>query len=324
MNGLRGVAAVAVVLFHAHHFFPDAIAPSGYLAVDLFFILSGFVIAFAYDPRFEQGLRPLHFFTARFKRFWPLFMLGIIAGAAWFTLETIISPPAILSPFEIAGSTFAAFLFLPFPNGGDLFPLNVPAWSLFLELLINAGFAIFHKRLTNRVLIVICICLAPAIITLALSGNFALQSFGILRAAFGFSLGVLLFRNRVKLPNWPIPPSLGILCICAPLLLNSSPILEILCVFMLFPIGIALLANPEPSRLDGVYGLLGALSFPLYALHYPILNAALGISSRLPIPIWITGIAAILMCFIVAVAAEYWFDKPLRNWLKKRAQTSTA
>src|SRR5215210_2241655 len=87
LNGLRGLAALIVVLFHAAALIGTQLAPGGYLAVDLFFILSGFVIAHAYDHRFAEGLGPLAFIRYRIIRFYPLYLLGLAIGASWLALE---------------------------------------------------------------------------------------------------------------------------------------------------------------------------------------------------------------------------------------------
>ena len=150
LHSLRGLAAVAVLLFHAKAVFGIQLAPSGYLAVDLFFILSGFVIAHSYDPRFEAGLSARTFIIARAARFWPLFALGTGFGAAWLVLENIASPPAALSISEVLGFSALALAYVPAPVAGDLVPLNVPAWSLFFELIVNAGFALFFSVSKTR------------------------------------------------------------------------------------------------------------------------------------------------------------------------------
>src|SRR6185437_6209521 len=77
LDGLRGVAALAVVLYH---YASDLIAPHGYLAVDLFFAMSGFVIASAYEAKLKDGLDVRGFLGIRAKRLAPLWMLGAIVG----------------------------------------------------------------------------------------------------------------------------------------------------------------------------------------------------------------------------------------------------
>ena len=117
LNGLRGLAAIIVVLFHAEAFFGRQIAPGGYLAVDLFFVLSGFVIAHAYDHKFAQGLPAFTFIRHRLIRFYPLYLLGLLIGAGWLTLELAVSPPAALTGQQLLIAFSLGLLFLPSPFG---------------------------------------------------------------------------------------------------------------------------------------------------------------------------------------------------------------
>lgn len=80
LGALRGVAAIGVVIFHFQHFFPPDSVPGGYLAVDLFFIMSGVVLSHAYEPRFQNGMGAREFMRARLIRLYPLYFLGFIAG----------------------------------------------------------------------------------------------------------------------------------------------------------------------------------------------------------------------------------------------------
>jgi peptidoglycan/LPS O-acetylase OafA/YrhL len=82
LDGMRGVAAMGVVLYHLSQMLSLHLFRAGYLAVDIFFCLSGFVIAHAYERRLLGGLSPLRFAAIRFARFFPLIALGIGWGAA--------------------------------------------------------------------------------------------------------------------------------------------------------------------------------------------------------------------------------------------------
>jgi peptidoglycan/LPS O-acetylase OafA/YrhL len=178
LNLLRGLAALAVVLFHASPIFGRQMAPSGYLAVDLFFILSGFVIAHVYDPRFAAGLTARSFILARMARFWPLFALGTVIGTGWTLLENVVSPPAALSISETLGISALSLLYIPRITGADLFPLNVPAWSLFFELIVNAAFAIFFAASRTRWLLGVIAVAGAVVASLAIADRFDAQSWG--------------------------------------------------------------------------------------------------------------------------------------------------
>ncbi len=316
LNALRGCAAVAVLLFHAEAFFQVQILPSGYLAVDLFFILSGFVISHTYDPRFENGLSARSFIVARAIRFWPLFALSTILGAGWLFLENIVAPPAVMTIPEISFAAAQALIYIPKLTTGDLFPLNVPAWSLFFELLVNGLFGLSFLASKTRWLTGAIFLSGIAVAAAALSGFFGMQALGFFRAAFGFALGVFLCRSRwsaPKLPAWAVQT-----IIVATFALPSNPAVQMACVFLIYPLGILILVRCSSDRTASLFDTIGALSFPLYALHYPILQVWLGVRDHVPVPAYIIGIIAILTCLIAAWLGEQWVDKPARIYLQAR------
>ena len=89
VNGLRGVAALMVILYHIFEGF--ATSPTdqrfnhGYLAVDFFFVLSGFVIGYAYDDRWKAGFKTKGFFKRRLIRLHPMIVLGFVLGFITFS-----------------------------------------------------------------------------------------------------------------------------------------------------------------------------------------------------------------------------------------------
>jgi len=133
LDGLRGVAAIVVVLFHA--IFGAWVPRFGYLAVDLFFILSGFVLSHAYDKRFVAGMSVAEFLSLRVVRLYPLYLLGLVLGLCVVRINpSIMDAPAagvllnfVLNLFDLPGMEIPGTLYR------ELFPLNVPLWSLFFE-----------------------------------------------------------------------------------------------------------------------------------------------------------------------------------------------
>lgn len=311
LNLLRGLAAFAVVLFHAGPVLGFQLAPSGYLAVDLFFILSGFVIAHVYDPRFAAGLTTRSFIIARAVRFWPLFALGIGLGAGWLILENLVAPPAVYSSGETVAIAALGLLYIPLVTGGDLFPMNVPAWSLFYELVVNAMFAAILVTASARQLLAVVLAAGLGLVGLAILGSFDVQAWGGLRAVFGFTLGVLLYRSRRSVPR--VSGWLPLAALCATFALPSHPVTELACVFLVYPLGILLLSGSNQTRHGSLFDAIGILSFPLYALHYPILQAALGLQDHIPVPTAVTGAGAILACLIAAWLGEHLVDRPIRK-----------
>lgn len=230
LDGLRGIAALIVLGYHLHTVFGgfDLFA-LGYWSVDFFFLLSGFVMARTYEPRFARGLSPLAFFAARFWRLWPVMAVGAVIGL----LFALSAGTPTLSALLMFATTLA---FIPLP-GVDPFPLNRPAWSIFFELVANVAHAVLLWRLRTRWLVLVALAALIALLPFWLDGVFTLGNKGSAfvggfpRVLLFYSVGIILCRANLVIPA--LPP-----------------------------------------RLVPVASWLGALSFPLYAVHYPVLNLA--------------------------------------------------
>lgn len=198
LDGMRGFAALAVLLFHVGKTDAPWLFAHGYLAVDFFFILSGFVIAYAYGARLLEGMSSSRFLRARLVRLYPLIAAGAVLGVAGYcklydrsTLLAIFVTGIFLLPTPLA------------PQSEDRMALaiNPPSWSLFFEFVANAAFALAAPRLSDRML-----ALVVTISAFALAASIALFNgvdfgahwpdflFGIPRVCFSFFAGVGLFR----------------------------------------------------------------------------------------------------------------------------------
>ncbi len=131
LDGLRGIAALAVVVFHFMEWiipdFTQNFIGHGFLAVDFFFCLSGFVIAYAYDKRLPQmGIRA--FFTSRLIRLHPLVIIGTLLGLLGLFLDPFADHASAHSPGNIALIFVCALLMIPLPvmeeRFFNLFSLN--------------------------------------------------------------------------------------------------------------------------------------------------------------------------------------------------------
>src|SRR5579872_5084839 len=202
LDGLRGVCALTVVLYHCELLFaPGVIFCHGYLAVDLFFILSGFVIAANYEHRFAGGLTAQQFVTARIRRLGPVYWVSLaLALIAALIVESYRSAPEFGRALTLGG--MAAFLIPTIGAGTFAYPTNSVAWSLAWEIIVNAVYAMALYRLRSRHLAVIAIGLWALALAESLV-NPRGWSFGMtgsdvwsggLRAFPGFLAGVLLFR----------------------------------------------------------------------------------------------------------------------------------
>ena len=152
LDALRGVAALGILLYHLRHLLAHSwLADRLYLFVDVFFLLSGFVMAHYAEPRLAQGWSVEGFMRARLRRLWPMMAMGIIGGALAFA--TVYGAGQIV---QIAYLGLLALIFMPtFVSAGLIFPLNGPQWSLFWELLANLAHALVLRRLPDRALLAV-------------------------------------------------------------------------------------------------------------------------------------------------------------------------
>lgn len=202
LDAMRGLAAILVAAYHLQNIRLELV-PSGYLAVDFFFALSGVVIAMAYDRRFAVGLPVKDFMLQRFVRLYPMFALGFALMFVKLVAKIVLDGAHALGPVSFGISTILNAVLLPSPVGGEeVFPLNPPAWSLFFELLINLIFALFLLRLKPRALLpIIAISGVALVAALLLFGsanigwNNATFWGGIPRVGYAFILGVAIFRS---------------------------------------------------------------------------------------------------------------------------------
>lgn len=223
LDGLRGVAALMVIIYHCYECFPADtwIIGHGYLAVDFFFILSGFVVGYAYDDRWrsassEKGMTLGGFFKRRLIRLHPMVVFGVVLGLITFLIgggmnwaggkvaTSAIMIAVLLHLFMIPEAPGAAS---DVRGNAEMFPLNGPHWSLFFEYIGNVIYALALRRLSTRALAVVTSVLAAAFSVFAVSdvvgyGNigvgWTLEGWnfwgGMLRMLVPFSIGQLLCR----------------------------------------------------------------------------------------------------------------------------------
>lgn len=336
LNGARGVAALVVAVFHFALLFGVQLAPGGYLAVDLFFVLSGFVIAHAYDPRLGSGLGAIAFLRLRLRRFYPLYALGMVLGAAWLLLELIVSPPAAVTLGQLLAALALASFFLPYPGTTDLFPINSPAWSLLFELLVNLAYAALFRWLKVGLLLGVALVSAVILAVMVIEAGSANMGVtwdtvpgGVPRTIFSFSIGAVIYRLRDRLPTWRFGAGPLIAAICVPMIAPVAQyarvLVDLAAIFLVFPVAIALIARStaSPAAASG-FATLGALSFPLYALHYPIMIIGLGMADYLPLPRPVTALLFLGTAIAVSLVVHYRFDEPLQRVLSRRTAKRSA
>lgn len=305
LDGLRGVAAICVMLHHAQPNSPVTVS-WGYLAVDLFFCLSGFVIAFTYEDRLRAGMTLGQFVSRRVIRLYPMGLVAALIGIVLW------------------GGNANMILLLPdFLSGGSLYPTNPPMWSLLGELLVNVAFAAFlFAAPTRRLLAATAVCgvlLAAAVIFVGtirqMGPEWWLFLPGLARTGFSFGTGVLLFRawraggalRRTTHLAW-----LPLLALPALLVFTGldRPLFDLLAVFVVMPAIVWLGISWElPARRLG--GRLGDLSYPLYCINMPLLacvDPATGAGEKALI---CAGLVA------VALALDRLVDRPGQRLLRR-------
>ncbi|KQN29073.1 hypothetical protein ASE88_08850 [Sphingomonas sp. Leaf38] len=292
---LRGVAAVFVMLHHAEFFYGLAgFWAHGYIAVDFFFLLSGFVLAIRYEGAMREGLRARTFLALRIRRLWPTMAMGIVLGAAVSGLDGV--PITAL-----AVQTLVQLCFMPvFAGRFPVFPLNGVQWSLLVEFVANAVHATLLYRLTTRVCAALLLPTAAGLFllvyrehSLAIGDVGHTWYAGFVRVAFSYLCGIVLGRwwqsravgasslaapeRRSLAGRWLSTVSL----VALPLVLwlgassiGSLRYFDPVIVTLVFPPLVWLTAHATLSpALTQVAGRLGAISYPLYALHLPLIRA---------------------------------------------------
>lgn len=189
LDGLRGVAAMLIVAYHLlegyYHGSPEQPINHGYLAVDFFFVLSGFVIGYAYDDRWNC-MTTWQFFKRRLIRLHPMVIFGSLFGAALFYYGDCRVFPLISDAqwWTVLLVMLWAFTILPVPTSMDIRgwsetnPLNGPTWSLQWEYLANILYALFIRRMPKALLAVCVVVFAAFTVMLCLN----VDIFGFLEA----------------------------------------------------------------------------------------------------------------------------------------------
>jgi peptidoglycan/LPS O-acetylase OafA/YrhL len=338
LDGVRGVAALAIAWLHFEVLIGTglhALLPSAYLAVDLFFMLSGFVLEHAYGARFAKGLGVATFLKARYVRLYPLYVLGALIGIASGLMAYVLHAGELNLP-GLGLAAIAALLMLPSPTGHQLdllYPLNVPGWSLFFELIINAGLALTWRRLSAPVLALVLIVSAPLLIfSVATHGSADLGASwstfwcGFPRVTFSFALGVLVYRLTPRLPKVSAWAGLVPLLALAPFFVAAPaalrPWFDLACIGLVFPAVISLGARLEPATRMGAtaFTILGVISYPLYAIHYPIMELTRRVAHSLHLSP--TGLMAVMFGVVLLAGLSVFsfllarfYDAPARATL---------
>lgn len=362
LDGLRGVAAIMVILYHFGEGFAtsaiDQWVNHGYLAVDFFFVLSGFVLGYAYDTRWKckgGNITPCNFMLRRVIRLHPMVFAGVALGIISFIIQGCVkwdgTPSSCLS---IVLCTLLGLFCMPCIPGsypeirgnGEMFPLNGPAWSLFFEYIGSLLYAFLLHRLSNKALTVVVLVSAAGLSMWAfgdMSGAYSIGSGwtladygffgGFFRLLFSFSVGLLMSR---VIHTHHIPGAFWIaaIVICA---LLSVPYItlvpgeksvlnacyDLLCTLIVFPavVWIGACGVTTDAVSTKICSFLGSISYPIYVVHYPAMYLYYWW-------VWNNGItvtqalpvmgAILVGSVVVAYLFLRFYDLPLRRYLTTR------
>lgn len=369
LDGLRGVAAVMVLLYHV---FNDAksfyVWPTpvyefyhSFLGVDFFFILSGFVMGYAYDnslsPDLQKGrgdtLTFWSFVKKRLIRLHPMVVMGVLLGFAAFIIQGCTKWDGSQVTIEtLMLATLLALFLIPVPGSLDVrgnteaFPLNGPHWSLFFEYIGSLLYGLLLHRLSTKWLRVWVACGIVSLAAYALLQEDGGVAYGwssepnnllggALRMLYAYPMGLLMarmFRKRQPKPlrgHIFLLSSIGIVALLGLPLFGSKDtetIYQLVCLFSFFPAIIWFGARGTVSgwRQKAV-SFLGRLSYPLYAVHFPLIYLYITWLGQDGHPYqgythpWILAITILVASVLIASLCLLFYDEPLRKRLSRRS-----
>lgn len=358
LDGLRGVAALMVMWYHIFEGFAtspiDQNFNHGYLAVDFFFMLSGFVVSYAYDDRWKSSLTLKGFLKRRLIRLHPMVVMGVFLGAITFIIQgqkQWDGTPVTLSMLFLA-ILLNLFLIPAIPGSrpevrgnGEMYPLNGPNWSLFFEYIGNLLYALFIRKMSTRWLSTLTCISGLGLMLFALcnlSGfghlgvGWSLSDYnfpgGMLRLLFSFSAGLLISRIfkpiAVRGAFW-ICSLLIIILLSMPYIGNENTLwtnglYDSACILILFPLLLWIGASGKATdnKTARICKFLGDISYPVYVVHYPFMYlfyAWLWSGEKIPFAeAWPIALIVYFGSILLAYICLKWYDEPLRKWLNKR------
>ena len=336
LNGLRGLAAVVVVIFHFMEIiiadFSENFISHGYLAVDFFFCLSGFVVSYAYDSRIAtMGLRT--FIKLRLIRLQPLVVIGSVLGLLTFLFDPYTDLYSLYGFKETAILFITSALLIPYPVVSEryfnLFNLNAPSWSLFWEYVANFVYATILFKITKKILPVFVVITAGILFYVSWNANGLLGGWsgatffdGLARISFSFLMGMLIFRSNLIIKN-----KLGLIGLSILLLLTFlTPyneqwnwLVDPLLVVLYFPLIVSLGAGTGlSSKHYKINKFSGDISYPLYMVHYPFMwiFASYVIVEEPSVArlSWVIPVSIVLLLGLAYLVATF-LDLPIRSYL---------
>lgn len=360
LDGLRGVAALLVVWYHIFEGFAtspvDQMFNHGYLAVDFFFILSGFVIGYAYDDRWKGRMTVGGFFRRRLIRLHPMLVMGVVLGAATYAIQGCVQWDGTrVAGWAVALALLLNLLLVPALPGsaaevrgnGEMFPLNGPSWSLFFEYIGNILYATLLRRLSTRALTALVAVSGIGLAAYA-AGNLSGYGHmgvgwslldhnllgGLLRLSFSFSAGLLLSRRfrpvAVRGAFWICSAAVALL-LCIPHIGGADTpwmngLYDAACILFAFPLLVWVAASGKTTdrASSRICKALGDISYPLYIVHYPFMYLFYAWLWREHLTFaqtWPVAVGLFFGNIALAYLCLKCYDEPVREWLGRRLRT---
>lgn len=354
LDALRGVAAIVVVLFHVLEVYSGGdhvkqFINHGYLAVDFFFMLSGYVMAHAYDDRWGK-MTIKDFFKRRLIRLHPMIIFGMTIGALCFYFGESDYFPNIshTSIWQLLLVMLIGYTLIPLPPSmdirgwGEMHPLNGPSWSLFLEYIANILHALVLRRLPKLILSIFVVIAGGALVHMAITshsgdiiGGWSVTPeqlrIGFTRLLFPYMAGMLL-RRMIKVvegkKTFLLSSFLLVVILSFPRVggydnLWVNGIYDSLSVIIVFPLIVYLGAIGEVKGgfAEKFSTWLGDISYPIYIIHFPFVYVYYAWVTKNNIPLSqgiFVGVALLLGTLLLSYIILKLYDEPLRNWLAKR------
>lgn len=356
LDGLRGVAALIVVVFHIFEMHSGGdhakqIINHGYLAVDFFFLLSGYVIGYAYDDRWGK-MTLKDFFKRRIIRLQPMIIIGSVVGAALYYFQDSANMGWNMHEVPVWQMLLVMLIgmtLIPVSKGldirgwGEMHPLNGPAWSLFFEYIANILYALVFRHL-SKILLAVCVAVAAGFtIQYALTspngdliGGWTIDDpaqlrIGFTRLAFPFLAGLLLSRIgklRYTKHAFLTASLLLVILFSVPRLGGTenmwmNGLYECFCLMVMFPFIVWLGAGGKVTgkKASHVCKFLGDISYPIYITHYPIAYTYMAYVANNNLSLeqaWPYAVLTVIASIAVAYLSMKLYDIPVREWLRKK------
>ena len=347
LDGLRGIAALTVMAGHCGLLLGVFWLPNNLVAVDTFFVMSGFVIAHSYGERLSKGMRASEYLYRRVVRLYPMYIIGVLIGAA--VLYYGVHSGAIeYRSKDILSGVLLNLLYIPFFNeaqiyfnfeAGQVFPADPPAWSLFLEMLASGAFLLLFGLQRKALVLVSALCyvslIAAGVYYASIKGGawvdihngWATKNFfgGFPRVGFSFSLGVLLYElsrggarrriqslvERISCPSFALYGAAFAMLLFPRSIHGLYPLLAVATVgpAIVF-VGAQIELHPGLER--NIATFLGWISYPVYCLHYPVLRLVIFLRNGQQDSGYLLLAVTAAVTLVLAVVLTRCYEEPLR------------